>query len=41
LKSCANRAVERAEAPKEFHASLAAWNGLWRVYKNVLLVALR
>jgi hypothetical protein len=27
--------------PKEFHASLAACNGSWRVYKNVLLVMLR
>src|SRR5689334_3488082 len=30
LKSCANRAVGRADDPKEFHASLAAWNGSWR-----------
>jgi len=31
----------RADAPKEFQASLAAWNRSWRVYKNVLLVVLR
>jgi len=33
--------VGRADAPKESHASLAAWNGARCVYKTGLLVVLR
>jgi hypothetical protein len=36
-KSCRGE----GDAPKEFQASLAAWNRAWRVYKNVPLVVLR